>query len=136
MKSCIRPWHFIKSFCLSFSLYKYKFAVLFKTNTVYYLPNKCLRITISIFFPFALPIIYSSHAFGKENTEKLLSRTRAYVLPLLNKLIVFIHWEMFHFLLLHLFLITIEHSWSQEIRQMPNDFFVTSTCSHVYYCIS
>ena len=104
--------HFIKNFCLSFSLYKYKFAVLFKTNTVYYLPNKCLRITISIFFPFALPIIYSSHAFGKENTEKLLSRTRAYVLPLLNKLIVFIHWEMFHFLLLHLLLITIEHSWS------------------------
>ena len=26
--------HFIKSFCLSFSLYKYKLAVSFKTNTV------------------------------------------------------------------------------------------------------
>ena len=54
--------HFIKSFCLNFSLYKYKLAVLFKTNTVYLLSHKCFLITIYIFFPFVLPIIYNSHA--------------------------------------------------------------------------
>ena len=121
--------HFIKSFCVSYSLYKYKFVVLFKTDTAYNLFNKCFHITICILFLFALLIIY---LLERKIPKKMLSCACALVLPISNKLMVFIHWEMFNFLILHLLLIY--YNWIQLIVGDKADverFFVKCTCSHV-----
>ena len=68
----------------------------------------------------------------KENTKNVLSCACALVLPILNKLVVFIHLEMFNFLILHLLLIY--YNWIQLIIGDKADveiFFVKCTCSHV-----